>query len=325
VTTTPDTKPVEVSVICPVGTFVGDLSAVHREFREVLRAAGRSAEFLYVLGGHDERAERGLAAIEEDLYPVRVFRMAKGFGEAAKLEFAFEHARGKQVLIIPALFQVDPGGAERILEHLDEGWEVVVTRRERRKDPLVNRLQSKIFHGLIRRMTGGQVFHDLTCGLRGLTLEAARKLDLYGDLHRFIPVLAARRGFRVLEIPVAQRSEDRALRVFGPGVYARRLLDILNVFFLTRFTRKPLRFFGLIGMALGVIGAIICSIVAAQRLLVPIALANRPLLILGVLLVVLGVQLVSIGLLGEVIIFLSARREIPEVREIEPDDTAPPE
>jgi dolichol-phosphate mannosyltransferase len=315
-----DPQPIEVSVICPVGTFVGDLAAVHREFREILRGTGRRAEFLYVLGGRNERAERGLAAIDESLFPVRVFRMAKGFGEAAKLEFAFEQARGRYVLIIPALFQVDPGGSAKILEHLDEGWEVVVTRREGRRDPLVNRLQSKVFHGLIRKMTGGQVFRDLTCGLRGLTVEAARKLDLYGDLHRFIPVLAARRGFRVLEIPVAQRSEDRALRVFGPGVYARRLLDILNVFFLTRFTRKPLRFFGLLGMASGLIGAILCAILAAQRLLVPIALANRPLLILGVLLVVLGVQLISIGLIGEVIIFLSARREIPEVREVESED-----
>jgi dolichol-phosphate mannosyltransferase len=150
-----------------------------------------------------------------------------------------------------------------------------------------------------------------------MTVEAARKLDLYGDLHRFIPVLAARRGFRVMEIPAAQRSEDRALRVFGPGVYARRLLDILNVFFLTRFTRKPLRFFGLIGMLVGAGGAAICLVLAIQRIFFPVPLAGRPLLLLGVLLIILGAQLASIGLIGEIIIFLSARRETPEVEEIE--------
>jgi hypothetical protein len=124
----------------------------------------------------------------------------------------------------------------------------------------------------------------------------------------------------VAEIPAEQRLEDRALRVFGPGVYARRLLDIFNVFFLTRFTRKPLRFFGLIGMALGAVGGVILVVVAAQRLLVPIALANRPLLLLGVLILVLGVQLASIGLLGEILIFHAARRETPEVKEIERDE-----
>ena len=151
------------------------------------------------------------------------------------------------------------------------------------------------------------------------TVAAARKLQLYGDLHRFIPVLAASKGFRVVEIPGEQRTEDRKLRVFGPGVYARRLLDILHLYFLIRFTRKPLRFFGLIGLVLGIAGLVICAALAYSRLFLGTGLADRPLLILGVLLIVLGVQITSIGLLGEIIIFLSPRRDAPEVDELSGD------
>jgi hypothetical protein len=202
-----------------------------------------------------------------------------------------------------------------ILSRLDAGVDVVVTRREPRNDSLINRLQSWAFHALARRVNG-QDLHDLTCDLRGLNGTAARRLELYGDLHRFIPVLAAIRGFRVVEIPGAQRPEDLWLRVFHPGVYARRLLDLLHLFFLARFTRKPLRFFGLTGMAIGLVGFLICAALAWTKIFMGTALADRPLLILGVLLVVLGVQITSMGLIGEIIIFLAPRRDAPEVTEV---------
>jgi dolichol-phosphate mannosyltransferase len=159
----------------------------------------------------------------------------------------------------------------------------------------------------------------MTCGLRGFTLEASRSLDLYGDIHRFIPLLAVARGFQVEEIPVRQREEDAQLRMFGPGVYFRRLLDVLHVFFLTKFARKPLRFFGLIGLVTAAAGFLITAGLSVQRLFGQTALADRPLLLLGVLLLALGIQIVSIGLIGEIVIFFGAReRETPSV-ELEPE------
>jgi hypothetical protein len=149
-----------------------------------------------------------------------------------------------------------------------------------------------------------------------LTRRAAVGLDLYGDQHRFIPILARRSGYEVLEIPSPQHLANRTIRLFGPGVYVRRLLDIFSIFFLARFTRKPLRFFGLIGSLMGLIGGIICAVLGVQRILGQTSLGNRPLLLLGVLLLVLGIQVVSLGLLGEVIIFLSSKRETPKAREV---------
>jgi glycosyltransferase involved in cell wall biosynthesis len=312
------TDDVEISVVCAPDSWAGDLAAVHREFREQLLRTGRTAEFLYVLNGPNPSAEESLSRVQEDHFEVRVLRLARGFDEAAALQHAFDRARGRYVLTIPGRFQIDPSVLMEVVSRLDDGEEVVVTRREPRRDALFNRLQSSVFHALVRRIYG-QRFRDLTCDLRGLTLEAARKLQLYGDLNRFIPVLAASKGFRVVEIPGEQRPEDRNLRLFGPGVYARRLLDILHLYFLIRFTRKPLRFFGLIGMVFGIVGVVICAVLAYGRLFLGAGLADRPLLILGVLLIVLGVQITSIGLLGEIIIFLSPRRDAPEVDEL-PDD-----
>jgi hypothetical protein len=307
-------KPVEISVVCAIGDDVGDLSRVHAEFRQAIARTGRHAEFLYVLDGRNTGAESSLRRIEEDYYPVRVFRLAKGFGLATALEIGFENAAGRYILTIPERLQASAEAVPEMLSLLDQGKEVVVTRREPRCDAMLNRVQSRMFHWLLRRLARSR-WSDLTCDLRAMTREAALKLELYGDQHRFIPILAARAGFDVVEIPVAQHPENRALRLRSPGVYTRRLLDILTIYFVTRFTRKPLRFFGLLGVGAGIPGFLICVVLTFQRLFGETAIRERPLLLLGVLLIVVGVQLVSLGLLGEMIIFMSVKREAPMATE----------
>jgi hypothetical protein len=308
---------VEISVVCPVGRHAQDLSGTHREYAEALARTGRQAEFLYVLDGRRPEAWNDLRGLEEDRFPVRILTMARGFGEATALQVGFERARGRLVLTIPDRPQLEARVLLDVLTELDRGEEAVVTFRHPRTDALLNRLQSRIFHWLARQATR-QRFHDLTCGVRGFTRQVAVGLDLYGDQHRFIPVIALRNGHRVHEIPGVQHRENRTLRLRAPGVYVRRVLDLLNIYFLARFTRKPLRFFGLFGALIGLVGFAISAYLAAQRLLGFSALANRPLLLLGVLLIVLGVQVTAIGLLGEIIIFFASRRDTPQVREVRP-------
>jgi len=305
----------EISFICPVEPDSVDLPRVHREFAEALVGTGRDAEFIYVIDGRLDPHERALGSLADERYPVRVYRMAKGFGEATALQFGFEHSRGRLIVTLPNCPQIEARTLLDVLEQLDRGAQVVVTRRDPRTDAWLNRVQSNVFHFLIRNLVG-RGFRDMTCGLRGMSREAALRLDLYGDQHRFIPVIATRCGYEVVEIPGAQHEANRGLRLRGPGVYFRRLLDILNIYFLARFTRKPLRFFGLIGLITGIAGAAITGLLGVERILGLTGLANRPLLLLGVLLLVLGVQLTSIGLVGEIIIFLAARRDMPEADEI---------
>lgn len=310
---------VDLSIVCVVGRLAGDMAAVHRETADVVTSLQRSAEFVYVFNGPHPEAEHALSRRDVGPIPVRVYRMAKGFGEASALDLGFSLARGKYVITIPDRFQAEPMGILRVLEALDRGYEVVVTRREPRRDPWINRLQSRIFHFFTRQLSGRR-FRDMTCALRGLTREASRSLELYGDLHRFLPILAAAKGFRVEEVAVLQRDEDAQMRVFGPGVYARRLLDILHVFFLARFTRKPLRFFGLIGLAAATLGFLISGWLTVERLFGGKPLTDRPLLLLGVLLIVLGVQVASMGLIGELVIFLSAKEHQAPSVEVDRDE-----
>lgn len=308
---------VEISVVCAVGRHALDLGRNHREFADVLERIARRAEFLYVVDGMREGATDELRAIEDHRFPVRIFRMARGFGEATALQLGFERARGRFVLTVPDRPQIDPTILVGLLARLDQGEEAVVTRRWPRRDAWPNRLQSRVFHWLVARAVR-QSFHDLTCGVRGFTRDAAIKLDLYGDQHRFIPVIAVRNGFRVIELPGGQHPRNLSLRLRQPGVYARRIIDVLNIFFLARFTRKPLRFFGLVGLLVGAAGFAISAYLAVERLSGSSALANRPLLLLGVLLIVLGVQVTAIGLLGEIIIFFATKRDHPQVRELGP-------
>ena len=166
-------------------------------------------------------------------------------------------------------------------------------------------LRRDVFHKLIA--TGGQHFNDLGCGARAMKRRVLEEISLYGDQHRFLPVLASRQGFRTVEIDVAQSPLDRYDRRYPMRDYFHRVLDIFTVFFLVRFTKKPLRFFGMVGASTFVIGALLVAWLAIDRLVFLHPLADRPALLLSSLLVVLGMQLFALGLLGELIIFTHAR------------------
>jgi len=300
----------DVSVVIPVVERYGDLRQLYHEFAAELERLGRSAGFLFVVDDSQRDAVPVLRQLQTEAGgEIVIITLGGAFGESAALTLGMEKARGERILTLASYFQVDPrglGDAFSALELLDDGVDMVVGRRHPRIDSKFNRLQSRLFHSVVGRLTGTR-FHDISCGFKVMKRRVSRELNLYGGLHRFIPLLALSRGFTVQEIPFRQRDEDRALRFHGTGTYLGRLLDIFNVFFLTRFTRTPLRFFGLLGTALFFLGFVIDLIAVAQRAFGEQGLADRPVLLLGVLLMVLGVQTLSLGLIGEIIIFTHAR------------------
>ena len=299
----------EISVVIPIAERYDDPELLWREFGGEMRRLGYSFEFLFVVdGGLSACLPRLRELKKKEGAAVRVFSFGRTFGEAAALVVGIERARGKTILTLPAYLQVAPEGIKPVLDRLRSGdADVVVGCRYPRTDPILNRVQSAVFHRLMKWLTGTQ-FRDVSCGLRAMPREIALDLALYGDLHRFIPILALNRGYVVREEPVPQRAEDRKLRYAGVGIYLRRILDLFSVFFLMKFTRKPLRFFGLIGATSMALGGAITLYLGAYRILGLGGIADRPLLLLGVLLLVLGVQSISLGLLGEIIIFTHARR-----------------
>ncbi len=299
--------PPDVSIVVPVVERHGDLRQLYGEFGAELARLNLTAEFLFVVDEHLKSALPALREIQRRAeHEVVIVLLGGPFGESAALTVGLERARAPRIVTLASYFQVEPAGLGPALATLDAGADLVAGRRYPRIDSAFNRLQSRLFHGLVRRLTKTG-FHDLSCGFKAMTRQVASELNLYGSMHRFIPLLAHHRGFAVREIPVPQRREDRGTRFHGIGAYLGRLLDVLTVFFLTKFIRRPLRFFGLLGAGMLSLGVLLGLVVVAEKVFFATGLADRALLLLAVLLVVLGVQTLSLGLVGEILIFLHAR------------------
>lgn len=310
-----DTTALDVSVIVPIVERHDDLSRLYEEYAASLRQLQKSFEFIFVVDGGFRAVLESLKALKAADPQVRIVLLARSFGESVALKAGFSEARGRIILTLASYFQVETSGVREALAGIEEGYDLVISRRHPRVDTLFNRLQSLVFHGIIR-WTTGVGFRDVTCGFRAMKREVLEEIGLYGNLHHFIPILAIQAGFKIKEIEIPQRIEEAKSRVFGVGVYLNRLLDIVTIFFLTKFTRKPLRFFGAIGTVVFVAGLGICVYLFLYRLLGSGGIANRPLLLLGVLLVIFGVQSVSIGLVGEIVIFTHARDKDFRIEEI---------
>lgn len=298
----------EVSVVVPVVERIGDLAQIYREFSAELSRLGRSAEFIFVV---EERLRGEVLPVLRQLQEgeereILIVLLGGRFGESAALTLGLDRARGEILVTLASYFQVEPNGLGAAFAELEKGVDLVGGRRFPRIDSAFNRAQSRLFHWFVSRLTSTD-FHDVSCGFKVMRRRVARELNLYGGLHRFIPVLALSHGFTVREIPVAQRVEDRGTRYYGTGVYLGRLLDILTIFFLMKFTRMPLRFFGLLGSVLFAGGFLVSATAAVERVLFQTGISDRAILLLGVLLMVLGVQTLSLGLIGEIIIFTHAR------------------
>lgn len=295
---------IEISVIIPVSERFDEVRALYFDYKTALEAMARPYEVVYVLDGLFPEVLEALKSLQGEGEPIRIVQLAKWFGEATALTAGFENSSGELILTLPAYYQVDPGELPALVVALDD-YDMVIARRWPRTDSLLNRVQSRIFHGAVRMITG-YGYKDLGSGVRLMRRRVTGEIEVYGDQHRFMPLLARSRGFRVKEVNFRQSPHDPFRRLYRPGVYLRRLLDLLTVFFLVKFTRKPLRFFGLIGSAMFILGGLLLMYLIVERLLIGAPLAERPALLLSSLMVVLGVQFFALGLIGELIIFTHA-------------------
>jgi hypothetical protein len=297
---------VYLSVVVPISERHDDMKKFFLHYSGELKETGEKYEFIFVAEEGFNNAVADLKELRKDNHEIKIIKLNSSVGEATALSIGFKKARGTYIITMHPYFQVEAAGIRKVINELENGKDLVITRRYPRIDSVLNRIQTFTFHWLIGALTG-MSFQDISCGLRGMKRKVAQELNLYGDLHRFIPILAHMQGFRITEIDVKQSNEESGIRIYRPGVYLRRLLDISTVFFLFKFTKKPLRFFGLIGFSFFTVGFFINLYLAIQRLMGLTGLANRPLLLLGVLVMVLGIQIASIGMLGEIIIFTHAR------------------
>jgi hypothetical protein len=308
-----------VSVVVVVSERPINLRGLYDAYSRALQEAGWVYEFIFVIEGGLVGISKPLLELRASGEPVRVVEVAQPVGEAMLLRLGAARAQADVILSIPAYWRVDPDSVPRLLATVDEGADMAVACRWPREDSWVNRLQNRAFHKMVRRVSGSEL-KDLACGVRAFRTIVLDEVPLYGDFYRFFPLLAHRVGFRVAEVPLPQHPEDVTPRVYPPGIYLRRLLDLLGMFFLLRFTNKPLRFFGIVGSGLSFAGFVVLLVLAVQRIEGQ-GLADRPMLLLGVLFLALGVQAIALGLIGEIIVFLSSPEHPPYriAREPEPD------
>ena len=296
---------VQISVIVPVSERYDNIRELYFDYKNALESLDFDYECIYVLDGEFKDIFEQLKLMQTEGEQIRIIQLAKSFGEATALTVGFEHSHGQFILTLPAYYQVDPSELPKLLKEINN-FDMIVVRRWPRVDSRFNRFQTRMFHWILNFIMETP-YRDLGCGVRVFSRQIANEVPLYGDQHRFLPLLASRQGFKIKEVEVTQSSRDRYRRVYRAGVYPRRLLDILTVFFLVKFTKKPLRFFGLIGSFTFLIGSILSIYLVIERLFFSVSLADRPALLLSSLLVVLGVQIFALGLIGELIIFTHAK------------------
>lgn len=302
---------IDVTLVVPVTMADAPVGEVVRALGAELSALGKEWEAFLVydgVRGPAWEAGQSLAAkAPEGNGRLRTIALNQQFGESACLAAAFEQSRGRVIITSPAYVQIDPREVAALLEKIDAGADFVTPWRHPRVDPAWNRLQSDVFNWVMRRIIQME-FHDLNCYFRAIHRGVLEDLAIYGDMYRFLPLIAYRQGYDVVEVKVRHLREWGGEKFYGVGIYARRLLDILGVVFLTRFTHKPLRFFGSLGGILSLLGGLMVGGLVVESLLVPEAgLYQRPLFLLGLMLLVLGVQIIGFGLVGEIIIFTQAR------------------
>jgi dolichol-phosphate mannosyltransferase len=288
-----------ISVVIPVHDEERSVALLLDELGSALEPLGQEWEAVFVDDGSTDGTFAALTRLHAGADNVRIVRLRRNFGKAAALQAGFEEARGDVVVTIDGDLQDDPAEIPRLLAKLDEGFDLVSGWKTRRRDPLTRRLPSKLFNAVTGRISGLRL-HDLNCGLKAYRAEVVRDLRIYGELHRFVPVLAHYRGFRVAELPVNHRPREHGRSRYGMERYVRGFLDLLTVTFMGRYRHRPLHLFGSLGLALGGIGGIVLAYLTVLKL-AGNAIGHRPLLTLGVLLVVVGVQLLSLGLLSELL------------------------
>jgi len=298
-----------ISLVIPVHDEELAVGPLYEELAATLDQLGLEWEALFVDDGSTDGTLAALTRLHDSARNVRVVRLRRNFGKATALAAGFAQAQGEVVVTMDGDLQDDPAEIPKLLAKLDEGFDLVSGWKTQRRDPLTRRIPSRIFNGVTGAVSGLHM-HDMNCGLKAYRAEVVKGLRLYGELHRFLPVLAHQRGYRVAELPVNHRPRSHGRSRYGLERYLRGAFDLLTVSFNGRYRTRPLHLFGTLGLLFGLVGTIVLAYLTVLKI-GGHAIGQRPLLTLGVLLVVVGIQLFSLGLLAELILAQHEQR-VPE-------------
>lgn len=291
----------DLSIVVPIYNEVENLRPLCQRVHAVLAPMDWSYELILIDDGSQDGSSELLAELHAEDETLKVLRFRRNFGQTAALAAGFEYAHGDVIVSLDGDLQNDPIDIPRLLAKLDEGYDLVNGWRVNRQDPFLHRrLPSQIANRMISLTTRVKL-HDYGCTLKAFRREVAKGLKLYGEMHRFIPALAGDMGARIAELPVTHHARTHGSSKYGLTRTLWVVLDLLTVKFLSSYATRPSHLFGFLGLIAVLVGGGITTVLGIQRLLFDVQLANRPILLLGILLLVTGVQLVTTGLIAEML------------------------
>lgn len=293
----------ELSFVVPFMNEEETLRTLFEGIRAAVSALGKSFEIVFIDDGStDGSAKVAEFLVQENPGVVMLIALRGNFGKSAALAAGFAEARGEVVFTMDADLQDDPTEIPRFLEELDKGFDLVSGYKRKRNDPITKVLPSRVFNWMVRTLTGTHL-HDVNCGFKAYRRVVIENVRLYGELHRFVPILAHARRFRIGEIAVQHHPRTHGVTKFGGGRFLRGLMDLLTVYFIMRYERRPAHFFGGVGTLCAISGFAILTYLVVLWFAGE-AIGHRPLLSLGVLLVVVGLQFLATGLIGELLVHI---------------------
>lgn len=296
-------NPIDISFIIPAKNEAKSVEILHQEIMQVLKKLNRSFEIIFIDDGSTDDTWETLQKIRNRDQKVKIIKLRGNFGKSAALQTGFDQSQGQIIFTLDADLQDDPKEIPLFLEKLEEGYDLVSGWKKKRLDPSVTKvIPSRIVNFLTRRLTGLKI-HDTNCGFKAYKRKVTDNINLYGELYRFIPIIAARQNFKVGEIVVDHRARRYGQTNFGWGRGVKGILDLITVIFLTGYLKRPGHFFGTLGLISFFFGFLIGLYISYLRFTTGTIQYRQPLLFLGMLLMIVGVQLISIGLLGEMITY----------------------
>ena len=298
---------VEISIVVPLFNEEESLAELHAKISEVMAGLGKSYEICFVDDGSTDKSFEVLENLHRNDPHVSVFQFEKNFGKSIALAYGFHMVKGEYVITMDADLQDDPAEIPKLIEKIDEGFDLVSGWKKKRNDPLNKTLPSRFFNAVTRWTTGIRI-HDFNCGLKIYRKKVVKKLRLYGELHRYIPVLAHFVGYKVGEIVVKHHPRKFGKTKFGLSRFLNGFFDLFTVLFLSKYVSRPLHLFGLLGLFFFLIGVSI-HLYLTVLWFMGTGIGGRPLFFLGILLTILGIQFGSIGLLGEMIANYQRKQE----------------
>ena len=291
----------DLSVIIPVYNEELNLAAMLEQVHAALAPMRRSYEVIFIDDGSTDGSYALLARIAQIDPTLTIVRFRRNFGQTPSMQAGIDIAQGRLIVTMDADLQNDPADIPRMVAKIEEGYDLVAGWRADRKDAFLNRrLPSMIANRIIGNSTGVKL-HDYGCTLKVIDAELAKQFRLYGEMHRFIPAVAAFIGARITEVPVNHRARLHGSSKYGIGRTLRVVLDLITVRFIQNYLTRPMQVFGLLGLLLSSAGTLISVWLAVEKLVFHKNLADRPLLLLGILLIMVGVQLLSFGLMADIV------------------------